>query len=331
MLAMCAAGLGLASCSSSAPPYGGSGLPQLSAGCPQLKGTPPIPLVVSHPSGGTTPFVAVCVEGKGPYLFVLDTGASRSVVDSHLVGSLGLPAVGAAPAPVSVGCISTARQVLVRAWSLGGIALAPQDVLTATIPGFGLSGQPAGVLGGDVLGRFGALRIDYRTKQLTVLAPEAAPPTSATILKASTVAAPPPLLVRTTPRASVLLTVLRSPSAALATAAATFGSGATAYPLTVSTGSPVSAVTSSVAQAAKLPSAASRVDAPAVGCRGSLPTVTSGPWSIGTPLPTQALASIAPGTGIQRGLEGTVASDVLSGYGSIVLDYRTGVLWLGAG
>lgn len=288
--------------------------------------------MLARADGGTRPFVPVCIDGHGPYLFVLDTGASASLVDTQLATALKLPDDGLAPTSQSVGCVTTDRQVLVQRWSVGGVALSGQPLLEADISGFGLAGAPAGVLGGDVLSRFGAISIDYRSSHMTVLAPEGSPAANASILEATTpLPSPPPLLVRGTPRSAVLLTVLKTDRSALATTATAFG-GSAKSAFVVDSGSPVSTINSSLARSLELRSNGRRIDSPEVGCEGSVGEVRSGSWSIGAVTqPAQSLASFAPAGGVQNGVAGTVGSNVLSSYGSVVLDYRTGVLWLGTG
>lgn len=321
--------LGLASCSSPSSPAGT--LPGLAAGCPAVHGTPPVPLVLSHSGGGTAPYVGVCVNGHGPYSFLVDTGAAVSMVDSHLVASLHLPGAPSSTTAVGVGCITASQEVRIDRWSMGGVALASQSVLTATVPGFGLTRMPAGVLGSDVLGRFGAVRLDYAHHALTVLAPQGAPPAIASILRATPpLPSPPPLLVLGTPQGA-LLTVLRNTHSTLATAATAFGSAPT-QPFVVDTGSPISVVSPAQVRSAELASAGRSLASQDVGCQGAAPAVRSGTWSAGgVDLGPRTLASVSLAGSLGAPVAGTIGSDVLAGYGSVVLDYRTGVLWLGAG
>lgn len=318
----------LSSCSGPAT----SALPAPTTGCRVESGTPPVPMAISHDDGGTTPYVGVCIDGKGPYWFLLDTGASVSVIDSQLAGSLGLPAVGGPSAAVGVGCVVADSRVRVGRWSVGGVYLSPQNLLTADIPGFGASGGPAGVLGGDVLSRFGAVRIDYREAKFTVLAPEGPPATSARILEAApSLQPPPPLLVRGTPRAEAFLTVLKTPTSSLATASTTLA-GHT-YQFVVDTGSAVSSASSSVSRTLQPANTGTTIPAPNVGCRGQVGEVESGTWSITSEvaLPSTPLATIDLAGSSQNSVSGTIGSDVLSSYESVVVDYRTGILWLGTG
>lgn len=321
----------LSSCSSSSPPYGGSSLPQPLSGCSPSAGTPSVPLTLSHVDGATIPFVPVCVDDHGPYLFVLDTGAATSVVDTQLAEALHLPAASSTPTSGGVGCVATDRRVVIQSWLVGSVALSGQAVLEGDIPGFGRSGSPVGVLGSDVLSRFGAVRVDYRSKLLTVLAPEGSPPTHATILRATIpLQAPPPLLVHRTPR-PVFLTVLKTPTDVLATTATVFGNHASASFL-IDTGAGISSVEPSAARGLGLAEAGSAVSSVNIGCTGPVDQVRSGQWSIGAVgLDVRNLAKVALAEDRQEGVTGAIGSDVLSGYGSIVIDYRTAILWLAAG
>lgn len=321
----------LSSCSSSLSPYGGSSLPEPLSGCSASAGTPAVPLTLSHVDGGTIPFVPVCVDGHGPYLFVLDTGAATSIVDTQLADALHLPTASSTPTSAGVGCVGTDRRVAIQSWLVGSVALDGQAVLEADIPGFGLSRSPAGVLGSDVLSRFGAVRIDYRSKLLTVLAPEGSPPTYTSILRATIpLQTPPPLLVHRTPR-PVFLTVLKSPAHVLATTTTEFGTHPSSAFL-IDTGAGISSVEPSSARALGLPAVGSGVTSANIGCAGSADQVRSGQWSIGAvDLEARSLAKVALAETRQEGVTGAIGSDVLSSYGSVVIDYRTAILWLAAG
>jgi hypothetical protein len=286
---------------------------------------------LSRSGGGVVPLVKVCIEGRGPYPFVLDTGAPTSLVDTQLARSLRLPETGSLPAAAAIGCSSTEHRVRIGGWSVGHVELSPQNALTASVPGFRLKGAPVGILGGDVLGRFGAIRVDYRSRAFTVLAPEAQPPAGNRILRASpSLLPPPPLLVHRAPEAEVLLTVLETPASWLATASASLA-GHT-YQFVLDTGGAVSSVSSSVVGGLVLAKAAKSTASADVGCTERVDEVNSGPWSAsGVSLPPTPLADVTLAGTSQNAVSGTIASDVLSRYGSVVIDYRTGILWLGTG
>jgi Aspartyl protease len=297
--------------------------------CASTTGTPPVPLTVVRPGGGPVLLAPVCVDGRGPYPFVLDTGAGASLVTPQLVRALHLHGAGSTPQAVGIGCTAARRRVYVDSWAVGEVPLSGQPVLTAAIPGFGFSQQPAGLLGSDVLSRFGAIRIDYMARTLTVLAPEASPPSHASVLSAQATQPPPPLLVHGDPEAVAPLTVVKFSGTALATAQVVFGNQL--YPFAVDTASTESSISPSLARVLHLTSTHGPVQAPSVACRGTVGQVGSGSWGIGTQnLESQPLAMAAPARGTQAGVMGTLGSDVLSRYGSIVVDYRTALLWLGA-
>jgi hypothetical protein len=117
----------------------------------------------------------VCIDGQGPYPFLVATGAGSSVITPALARKLRLRRA-AATSVRGVTCVATTPQVKVKYWSMGGVRLAGQEVLTAGVPSQGMKHPPKGVIGSDVLSRFGAVGIDYHTRKLTVLQREAPAP-----------------------------------------------------------------------------------------------------------------------------------------------------------
>lgn len=327
-VAALAAGL-LAGCGAG-PPAVEAGIRLPTTDCTLATRSLSVPLTVASLRGGSIDVVPVCVDGHGPYPFALDTGAAASVVDAGLARTLRLPAAAPSSQAVGVGCATARSQVYVASWSTGGVPLSAQPVLVSDDPWFGPGMRPRGVLGGDVLSRFGALRLDFRSERMALLAPEAAAPSHASFLSGDPAAPPPPLLVHTTPRAVAVLTVLKFSGRAEATASASLGGRR--YPFLVDTGTARSAVSAAAAGGAHLPATGHRVPAPGVGCRGTVGEVATGSWQVGSvALPAQALATVALAGGTQSGVAGALGLDVLGSYGSVVLDYRTGLLWLGAG
>ena len=113
-------------------------------------------------AGQVAESVDVCIGGQGPYPFILDTGAGQSTIDAGLAHRLHLASAGAATEFAGVGCTGTAQP------GLGGLpgrstgsTLAAQQLTAATLPQMGGKGEPVGLLGSDVLSRFGAVRIDF--------------------------------------------------------------------------------------------------------------------------------------------------------------------------
>ncbi len=153
-------------------------LPPTSLGCGGETVAPDgvirMPLTVSTVAGQTAETVNVCIGGRGPYPFVLDSGAGQSTIDAGLAKRLHLTSDGAPSVIAGVGCTGSARPVASGSWSLEGIALDPQQLTAATLPQIGGKGEPMGLLGSDVLARFGAVRIDFAARALLLAGSEGA-------------------------------------------------------------------------------------------------------------------------------------------------------------
>lgn len=124
--------------------------------------------------------VPVTIDGQGPFPFALDTGASRSLIALPLAQRLHLSIQGKAGTLYGIGGPSTAQNVAITSWRAGQVSL-PSEVIaavpskTATPQGpkagntHKVSG-PVGLLGSDVLSRYGKIAIDY-DKGLLILDP----------------------------------------------------------------------------------------------------------------------------------------------------------------
>jgi predicted aspartyl protease len=122
-------------------------------------------LILRARDGSTAALAPVVIHGH-TFPFLIDTGATRSVVDTALMKKLHLSRVGAPIRVSGVGCTSTARNVRLLHWRIGSQAL-PAIVVTSTRIA-GANGHAFGLLGSDVLSRFGAARIDYAHASLTL-------------------------------------------------------------------------------------------------------------------------------------------------------------------
>jgi predicted aspartyl protease len=112
--------------------------------------------VLKH-SGATVALADVSIHGKA-FVFVVDTGATTTLVDSAVARSLNLRPTGKAVPITGVAGGSSAPTVRITDWRLGGSALPASNVVT--LPGGGVGGT-AGLLGSDILSRFGKITIDY--------------------------------------------------------------------------------------------------------------------------------------------------------------------------
>jgi predicted aspartyl protease len=131
---------------------------------PRPEGGFTVPIRVVTERNATIVFVQVMVNGRGPYDFILDTGASSSSVDRSLVQELQLPPTGTTAHVQGIAGEALAPVVRVRTWSLGG-----QTLRARAMPVFELGdSRVAGLLGSDELRRFGAVTVDYRRQRLTL-------------------------------------------------------------------------------------------------------------------------------------------------------------------
>lgn len=126
--------------------------------------------VVRNATAGVIIVAGVCVNGHGPFSFLVDTGASTTTIDSRVAALLHLRPLGTVPLS-GFGCDRTASFAKVSSLSVDGLSLEPQVVLVGPlrsplVPALG------GLLGSDVLSRFGAVRIDFRADRLTLVGPE---------------------------------------------------------------------------------------------------------------------------------------------------------------
>lgn len=105
--------------------------------------------------------VPVRIDGHGPFLFALDTGASVSMVDSQVAHELGTPKVGPKEKIAGVAAVTKANLVRVAHWSVGGVRLPATTVVEANLPFGNANGGVQGLLGSDMLSRFDVVTINY--------------------------------------------------------------------------------------------------------------------------------------------------------------------------
>ncbi len=306
-------------------------LPPTSAGCGGVTTLPggavKVPLTVSTVAGQVAESVNVCIDGRGPFPFVLDTGAGQSTIDAGLARRLHLPSAGSASLFAGVGCTGTAEPVAIRSWSLDGVSLAPQPVTSATLPQIGGKGEPAGLLGSDVLGRFGAIRIDFAAGSLVLPGGEGAP-LSGSAPYTGPLGTPPAVLTQGE-GTSVPLTVTPIQGDVSLNVAVRFPRGPRRS-FVVDTGSSQSVVSTSVARAQSLAGTDLAQRQATVCSVITVPLVHSGPWSVpGVPLHPQLIGETNFGTISLTGTQGLLGSDQLKHYGWVVLDYAGGQMVLG--
>jgi Aspartyl protease len=287
-----------------------------------------VPLTVSVVAGQVAESVDVCIDNKGPYPFVIDTGDGESTIDAGLARRLHLSSAGPAGEFAGVGCTFAARPVSVATWSLDGVDLAGQQFTAATLPQMGGRGEPVGLLGSDVLSRFGAVRIDFAAGALVLPGPEGAPLAQSSPFTGPKAPAPAPL-TQGESGTTVPLTVTPAPGDVSLSVAVRFAGGGR-HEFVVDTGSSQSVVSSGVAKAQKLRSTNLAQRQATVCSVITVPLVHSGSWSVpGLDLHPQLIGSTNLGSISESGTLGLVGSDQLRRYGWVVLDYAGGQMVLG--
>lgn len=136
--------------------------------------------VLRDPSGSVLVFAPVFIEGEGPFTFIIDTGASQSVVEEQLATDLGLPEVGRSLPVVGLTGATEATLVAVDDWQVGDVPLPAGRAARLQLPsissdspmrrflGLDDGGDLRGLLGSDVLSRFDSVTIDYEQELLTL-------------------------------------------------------------------------------------------------------------------------------------------------------------------
>lgn len=263
------------------------------------------PLRILTPSPAVSQiFAGVCLDGHGPYPFIVDTGSSRTIVDAALARRLGL--VSAAAASGMRACGGTARDATVRL-SAGPFVFGQDRQVLIT----GLASPSAplmGILGAEELSSLGIDRIDYQAQTLTVPAPAAGG------------AAPASLSAGT----SHPIRLQPSGDFQLMSAAAGDARGQ----LLLDTGAQGTTLTPAFARQARLARASpvtTRTYAGA-GCTRPVTYYTARDWSIGGfPLVPQTVGSV-PDFLVA---DGSLGSGTLQRYSPVVIDYRHHELLLG--
>jgi hypothetical protein len=280
-------------------------------------GTVRVPLEVSRDGGGAIGFVAVCVHGEGPYEFLVDSGSSLSVVDPGLASTFGFAATGGPLTAAGIGCSVSITLVRISGWSLGPLPLETQTVAVQTLPAIARDHAFAGIIGSDVLARFGAVRIDYLRGTLGLGGPEGASPSRAVTTSGHS-ATPAALTVGS--EVTIPATVLSDAGGTAVLAPARVGSGPIAR-FVVDTGSRLSLVSAGLAAASHLEPSDGHTRVTGFGCSVDLAEVHSGRWAIGRAAQPPQLLGVLPRSSRLR-IAGDLGSDVFARYGALVIDYR---------
>jgi hypothetical protein len=112
--------------------------------------------------------VPITINGQGPYDFVLDTGASVSLIDQALAQRLGLISTGPDHSVTGVGGTVQVAFVAVKSWRMGRLTLPQAQIGSGQLPGDRHNTMEQGLLGSDILSQFGTITVNYDNSSLTV-------------------------------------------------------------------------------------------------------------------------------------------------------------------
>jgi hypothetical protein len=274
----------------------------------------------------------LCINGSHPLPFVIDTGASESEIDAGLAGAahLGLPAAGEKQEIEGVGCTGPAQPRSVKAWSWEGVTLVPQTLMAVTIPGMGMAGQPVGLLGSDVLDRFGAVRFDFTHGRATLPGPEGPAPQTERSVQGPTDTPTPNSLLAGTTLGEIPAKVSSGPGVSEVVTDVRVGAHQP-MPWAVDTGSSQSVVADPLQRTLGLRPTNTWERQTTVCSTITVRLYGSGPWAVGTvPLQRGPIATVNLGPVRSAGFVGLLGSDQLAHFGWVVFDYAGGRLVLGA-
>jgi hypothetical protein len=139
----------------------------------------------SKPDREALAIVPVYINGKGPLPFAVDTGASKTLIAGAAAKKLHLQDLGSGGVLSGIAGSAPSERVKVVAWRIGSVGLPSQVISAMSSSAAAGKAQPGpapqpkqkagpeivGLLGSDVLSRFGKFAIDY-DHELLILDPK---------------------------------------------------------------------------------------------------------------------------------------------------------------
>lgn len=122
--------------------------------------------VLQGAQGGTMAFIPVWINGRGPFTFAIDTGASHTLIDRSLADQLDLPATGKTLEMSGVTASAEADQVRVAHWRIGDVELPAYTFVSMPLARLDRESGMRGLLGSDILSRFDTITLDYSRQVL---------------------------------------------------------------------------------------------------------------------------------------------------------------------
>jgi len=129
-----------------------------------------VPVKIVHHKSSVQVLVQLKIHSK-PFYFLVDTGASVTLIDSTVAKSLGLAAIGAPGKATTIGCSAPIQPVALADWSVGGQVL-PGSLIPSQrtdLAGKKIGGIPvAGLLGADLYYLYGTMTVDFKNATMTL-------------------------------------------------------------------------------------------------------------------------------------------------------------------
>jgi hypothetical protein len=310
-------------------------LPTFPPGCPHTGvGAlgPVVPIrVLRAPASSALIVAGVCVNGEGPFPFVVDTGAGITTIDSSLASRLHLVDPSPPEQTNSFGCSRRIFFAPVANMSVGRVGLRGQNVVVGTLRSPDAPGL-MGVLGSDVLSRFGVVRIDFDRSTMSFLGPEEAGIPASKKGDGATPSVPPALSTGTAYKVNIEVNTASVPipdrpavSEVVVTTPVRLGQHQQVFVL--DTGAARTNVAPSVAASAHLVASLGidRIYA-GLACPVLGKNFVVASWQVGG----VALAPQTVGSSVvPSGVQGLLGSGTLQRYSPVVVDYKDGELLLG--
>jgi predicted aspartyl protease len=289
-------------------------IPSFTGNCPATTApsasgnTVVIPLHIQTPSAVISQlFVGVCLNGHGPYPFIIDTGSTHTYVDVALASQLNLISAAVATRLRSATCNGPEQEATARL-SVGPYVFAQdREVIVANMAS--PSAPLMGILGAAELSRLGIDRIDYQAQTLTVPAPAAH---SAALASLS---------------AGTVHRIGLHPSGGFLLMPATAGSAR--GELLLDTGAQGTTLTPAFARQARLAKASSVTTQTyaGLGCTRPVTYYATATWSVGGVALAPQTVGVVPDFLVA---DGSLGSGTLQRYTPVVIDYRDEELLLGS-
>jgi Aspartyl protease len=278
------------------------------AGSAHGAGSVYVPIVLSGSPPTIKPLVRVTLRGR-PYYLIVDTGAARTIIDRPVANALGLPAHGSPYTFSTFGCDVSAQPVSLAGMHLGSTALPTITVFSERllIPR-GFSGVPiGGLLGSDILSRFGVVTISFTRRRL--------------ILRAKA-----PTGGRTVP-----VTALRPIGGVLETTWVDFDDHRARF--LVDTAAPISLIDWAAPAGRDLKPAGPATSVAGAACRSAMTPVRVGDWRIAGLHLRGAIVGrahrVLPATLVREGIIGIAGASTLTRFGALTIDYARSSMTLG--